>query len=1159
MIYKSRLNKSFAGVQGAVLQKSPLPAGGKPIKIFLTLIFLSLYIIPGHLNGGETKLLKTRIVDLLALVPAETMQERDRVCAGLMKLGPAGLKEICRMLVPPGEVDDAAVRFALSGLAAYTTLERNEADRKILVRVILDVLKSNKPAEVKSFLIRQLQTCGKRESVEPLGFFLEDEKLCEPAAQALLAIRTPGVGKVFEKAFPSADGKRLVTIIKALGELGHFDITKEIKKYTYNKNPDLRWAALYALANSGDESAAFMLNKALKQESGSSRDKAFSLYLLTARRLYEKGKQEKAVGMCSRLINAPPSKENPHWQSMALSTLVSLLEDKSLDFLLTALDSPNKQYHAAALKMASAVPGPKATKEWVKKAREVQPPVRAGIIAMLGLRGDDTALPEVLQALEEDSKEVRLAAIPAAARLGKAAALPGIMEILKSGKPDEVELARDSLLTIPGEKVVSTLVSFFPRLPAVSRAAAMDIFSARLITEQLEPVFAQVESKDATARIAAIKALKNLAATEDLPRLTGIILNAKGEEEKEAVKQTVIALSNRIPGKEKRADFLLGLLPGVDGSKRCLILETLAGIGGEKALKVVVNDTISADPALKDAAIRSLTNWLDYKAAGALLEISQRTTNEEHHKLTLQSYINQAINAGLSPQKKLRMFKEAMKAARDTEEKQAILAGLTQVKLYEALDFLELYLDDPELRFAAADAAANIILPRTGKDNGLYGAKTAQRLEKAIGITRDEYLKEQCVSYLKNISLEEPAGFVPLFNGRDLSDWKGLVADPPARAKMKPAELAKLQRKADKKMRKHWKVKKGVLCFDGKGHSICTKKDYKDFEMLVDWKIGKQGDSGIYLRGSPQVQIWDPAQWPEGSGGLYNNEKHANKPLVCADNPIGQWNNFRIIMKGERVTVYLNDILAVDDVVMENYWERDKAIYPVGQIELQAHNSPLYFRGIYIREITPGRSKAGLTKEEKSAGFISLFNGSDLRGWLGNTKGYAAENGKIVLYPKKGDGNLYTEKEYTDFILRFEFKLTPGANNGLGIRAPLQGDAAYVGMELQILDNKAHIYKDLKPYQYHGSIYGVVPAKRGYQKPVGEWNYQEVIVKGRMVTVNLNGVKILDADIDEASRNGTIDGRDHPGLKRAKGHIGFLGHGSVVEFRNIRLKTLSSE
>ena len=194
-----------------------------------------------------------------------------------------------------------------------------------------------------------------------------------------------------------------------------------------------------------------------------------------------------------------------------------------------------------------------------------------------------------------------------------------------------------------------------------------------------------------------------------------------------------------------------------------------------------------------------------------------------------------------------------------------------------------------------------------------------------------------------------PKGFVALFNGKDLSGWKGLVKNPVERAKLTPDQLAALQTAADAKMREHWKVDAGQLVFDGHGSSLCTNKDYGDFELWVDWKIEPKGDSGIYLRGSPQVQIWDRPDI--GSGGLYNNKKNPSKPLVVADKPVGQWNQFRITMKGDRVTVYLNDVLVVDNVVMENYWERDKPIYPTGQIELQNHGSILRFKNIYLREI----------------------------------------------------------------------------------------------------------------------------------------------------------------------------------------------------------------
>jgi len=206
-----------------------------------------------------------------------------------------------------------------------------------------------------------------------------------------------------------------------------------------------------------------------------------------------------------------------------------------------------------------------------------------------------------------------------------------------------------------------------------------------------------------------------------------------------------------------------------------------------------------------------------------------------------------------------------------------------------------------------------------------------------------------------------PEGFVALFNGKDLTGWKGLVGNPKTRAEESSAEKKKqAQAAADELMKKHWSASDGALVYDAArdGASLCTAEDYGDFELYLHWKIQPAGDSGIYLRGSPQVQIWDADYKPffkngadKGSGSLWNNQKHERFPLVKADKPAGQWNTFHIKMVGERVTVELNDKLVVDNVVLENYWDRDQPIYPTGPIELQKHDGILWFKNIYLREI----------------------------------------------------------------------------------------------------------------------------------------------------------------------------------------------------------------
>ncbi len=208
---------------------------------------------------------------------------------------------------------------------------------------------------------------------------------------------------------------------------------------------------------------------------------------------------------------------------------------------------------------------------------------------------------------------------------------------------------------------------------------------------------------------------------------------------------------------------------------------------------------------------------------------------------------------------------------------------------------------------------------------------------------------------------------------------------------------------------------------------------------------------------------------------------------------------------------------------------------------------------LVIGSVYAGDAKtAGLSAKEAKEGFVSLFDGKTLKGWQGDVKGYVVEKGAMVC--NRTDGNLFTAKQYANFVLRFEFKLPPAGNNGVGIRTPMQGIPTFAGMEIQILDDSDPSYKTLEPWQYHGSIYGVVPAKRGSLKPVGKWNQEEIIANGSRIKVTVNGKVIVDADLKKIDK--TLDHQPHPGLHNAKGYIGWLGHGDPVAFRNIRIKTL---
>jgi hypothetical protein len=409
-----------------------------------------------------------------------------------------------------------------------------------------------------------------------------------------------------------------------------------------------------------------------------------------------------------------------------------------------------------------------------------------------------------------------------------------------------------------------------------------------------------------------------------------------------------------------------------------------------------------------------------------------------------------------------------------------------------------------------------------------------------------------------------PPGFTALFNGKDLAGWRGgETFDHRKLLAMPPDQRVQQVAKWTETMKAHWRAENGELVNDGQGAYATTQKDYGDFELLVDYKTVPKADSGIYLRGVPQVQIWDSTEKEKsaigadkGSGGLWNNSAGApgKDPLVLADKPFGEWNSFRIIMVGARVSVWLNDKLVVDHALLENYYDRKTPVPPNGPIELQTHGGEIRWRNIFIRELSPAEANEILASHGRDPAFKSVFNGRDLEGWAGPLDNYQVVDGAIRCKPEKG-GTIYTKEEFADFIARLEIKLPPGGNNGLAIRYAGDDDTAYAGMcELQVLDSEDPQYADLDPRQYHGSAYGMVAAHRGYLRKPGQWNFQEVTVKGSKIKVELNGTVILDTDL--AAVKEFMGNHAHPGKDRTSGHFGFAGHNDPVCFRKIEIKRL---
>jgi len=919
-------------------------------RAFVFLLLIDLLLCPLS-STPQALTIPAQVSKVLVQFPAPGPVEKVSLAAEIFALGEAGIEEICRRLSPPGKADDNLARFALEAAGTYAMRPAAAKERGLFARAILKALKSAVDPEIQAFLISRLQQTGGQESVEPLSRYLNDPKLGEPATQALLTIRAPGTEEAFIKALRRSTGPNAVTLIKALGELRSRGAVSRIITFASSDDPSVREASLFALANIGDSRTEFALSRIDIASSPLEKSEAAVRYLLFAQRLAEAGRKEEGLRIARRLLQKNSGAGETQVRSAALTLLAQGLGVEALPELLQAMESPDPAFRGHALEIALKIPGEEAAVRWVAKAAEVPPDARAQIIGMLGRREDRRAISFVESELGSDDKTVRIAAIEAVARLAGNEGSDALFPLWQTAGEEEAEALRKAFLGFPAEKVIPEVVRIFDASSPPAKAAIIEILGERRAKDQAGVVLAAAEDEDETVRKKALVALESVVRGQDLPQTIRLLQAAADPAEIISLQNALVASAKETADPEKSTDSIIDAMLKTTGQQRIALLRPLGRIGGEKALRSVVAETKNSDPRIQAVAVYTLANWPEFRAAAALFQIAGTASSSPGRKfvyLALQGYLRLVSESVEPPEKKLALIREAMEIAREPAEKDLVLEGLGKIRSLEALLMIERFLDDPAFQEKAARAAIRCALPAP-KYKGLPGFEAARILKRAALFIASEYEREQVEKYAQARLLQE--GFVPLFNGKDLSGWKGLVKDPPSRAKMALRELKKEQEAADEDIRRHWRVVDGILVFDGQGHSLCTAKDYAGFELFVDWKIEIGGDSGIYLRGSPQVQIWDPAQWPEGSGGLYNNKIGPSKPLCPVDRPVGEWNTFFIRMVGERVTVYLNGVLVVDNVVIENYWERDKPIYPGGQIELQSHSTPLYFKNIFIREI----------------------------------------------------------------------------------------------------------------------------------------------------------------------------------------------------------------
>jgi len=893
--------------------------------------------------------LKLQVEAWLRQLPAENQDEAEKIFSEMLKGGSPVVQELCHRLAVPGEADDSLVRYAVDGLVTQAGKLGFETFREKLAENLLRLALRPINVEIKKFLLEEAQFIISKKHLSLLRSHLKNPELAEYTVKTMLRAQGPELEKILVEDLDRIPAQSRKPVIQALGMMKSKKAVKKLSLLARSPDPEIKSQALTALAEIADPSAEPLFSSLPTLSTAWERQEALALYLRFARRLAENGYRAKAAEIAEKSTEVLTDQNEVALRCEALKLLVELEGEKAIPSLIKGIWSEEPAYRQQALELAKEYGWPSLYKTLMESLPSLPTENKAAVIELLGeAKGQNQVPPEIIEPfLEAQEIAVRLAAIRAFFNLKKEEAADRLLSMLNNSEA-EVRLILSLLKTLKPEIYERKIIEGFSLLPETSQLVVLSELQDFVGPEWKKTVISVIEVENPQLKKAATDFLAQVVEREDLAWLIEKLTALDNPALAAGYQKAVVAALRQIQEEDQRQTTFLEFLDKKTGKARAELIKLLPQVGGSECSKKAVNLINDKNPEISAAAIAAVTGWPEFEAAPDLVNLIKTDSDRKVRYLAFQGLARLMRSAIASTEEKLSLLQEVKSLAVYPDEINFLLTAWGSVRDIRALRELSSFLAEENLKERAATLICRLARPIAGEE-GLRGLETIIIVKKAVALLKDNYEIEETEIYLDKLLRQE--GFEPLFNRKDLYGWKGLVGDPVQRVKMKPEELRAAQEKADEDMRQHWRVVDGVLFFDGKGHSLCTAKDYCDFELFVDWKIEPGGDSGIYLRGSPQVQIWDPAQWPEGSGGLYNNQKNPNKPLKRADNPVGTWNTFYIKMVEERVTVYLNGEMVVDNVVMENYWERDKPIYRCGQIELQAHNTPLYFKNIYIREI----------------------------------------------------------------------------------------------------------------------------------------------------------------------------------------------------------------
>lgn len=1095
----------------------------KHINRYIAWMLLALMPMYIFAQDGRQRDFQTMIADGLAQLPISEAQKREKVMAEMANTGAKGMEMLTKMLVPADKGKNSVVEYAISGVIDYVTLVGTETQRNSVKKGLIAGIDGCTDNVSRAFLMSQLQLCSTIEDAPVYIKYLKDDYLADYAIRGLVA--TKGSEEIILELMRKEGAPRKV--------LSHAAYECELKaaepillEWLKRADKDMQNDIFKALSVCGTSASLKVLSAAAKKETYIwSKDRgATAAYFELLKRLAVAGEGEKTIKGSKILLK----NDAAYLRGAALDVILSVKGSKGMSYVHSALKDKDIEVRNSALRSISLFADNNVYATVAGWIPSLSDEACVDVVNWLGNHHISSQVGAVIKAMQSRNDALAMAGIAAAGRIGGQDALNALIAQLDGKYANKATAA---LLSFNGDIKEGLKTALDGNV--MTQVQALKICSKRCIYEVSEQVFTLLHSDNEEVKSAAYDALSNVVVLDDFDRLSKLLTDL---EERYIVRlQNAMKSAIKTQSSAKQHEIVASYM--TKSSSPSLYYPILAQTNTLEAIQLLNEEFLKKN---KEAAFKALLEIDRPEMIDVLYRIaSEKKASKD---LALLRYSSLVSTARFTDIRKYQLYRQALELSPSVNVQNQILGKLASVRTFPSLMLAVKYLDKKETASTAA-ATVKIIVAKNNEHLGGASVRTALEKAQAIYKTLPGSDAGYAVDEITNLLVKLPNGeYSSLLDGT-MNGWK---------AKTNAAG---------------WATSTEKMSYAGNGSSIVsTKKDYENFEMYIDWRT--VGKAGIAVRSIPKIGLGTEG----GSGTLLGNKIKVSKPLANADNRRGEWNTLYIKVVDDRVTTVLNGQMVSKKVILENSCEPDSPAYITGKIELMSEGVPVEFRDIYIREL-PSTPVYTLSLEEKKAGYEMLFDGTSLHKWTGNTHSYITENGTIYVEAGYGSGgNLYTKKEYSDFVLRFEFSFErDGVNNGIGIRTPMGVDAAYHGMEIQLLDHDSPIYKGLHAYQQHGSVYGIIPAERVKFGPLGSWNTEEIRAVGDHITVTVNGKVILDGNIREAcqgnnvSKDGsgrnpyTIDHLNHPGLFNKKGHIGFCGHGVGIRFRNVRVLDLSSQ